>query len=154
MDVTMYERFMKQWNAKYRLLTGLVLFLVGLIIQMISKKTLDMYAFYMMAAAVLCVANVLIQKMAKAEADFIRYLLLNMLVVIIGFALVGADLISGVVMYTVLAICVVVDWIINTILLKCDDLLKRIVMGFVAMLLNVVFMAIVFMVPVLFAAFN
>ncbi len=149
----MYERFMKQWNAKYRLLTGLVLFLVGMILQLISKKTLDMYAFYMMSAAVLCVANVLIQKIAKADVDFVLYLVLNMAVLIVGFALAGSDGIQGTVLYTTIAICAVVDWVLNTILLQCDDILKRIVMGFVDMLLNVVVIAVVFMVPVLMAAF-
>ncbi len=149
----MYEKFMKQWTAKYRLLTGLVLFLIGLIIQLISDKPLDMYAFYMMSAAVLCVANVLIQKMAKADVDFVPYLALNMIVLIVGFALVGSDGIRGTVMYTVIAICVGVDWVLNTILLQCDDILKRIVMGFVDMLINVILIAIVFMVPVLITAF-
>ncbi len=149
----MYERFMKQWSAKYRLLTGLVLFIIGLIIQMISEKTLDMYAFYMMSAAMLCVVNVLIQKIAKADVDFILYLVLNMAILIVGFALAGTGSLEGTVFYTVLAICVVVDWIVNTILLECDDILKRIVMGFVDTLLNVVFLAVVFLVPVLMAAF-
>ena len=65
----MYERFMKQWNGKYRLLTGLVLFLIGLILQFLSGKVLDMYAFYTMSAAMLCVVNVIIRKLAKTDVD-------------------------------------------------------------------------------------
>lgn len=148
-----YERFMKQWNAKYRLLTGLVLFLTGMIVQLLSDKTLDMYAFYLMAAAVLCVSNVLIRKISRGDADFILHVILNLIILIVGFLLAQSEYISGTVMYTAFVICLVADWIANAILLQCDDILKRIVMGFLDMVINAVFIAVVFMVPVLIKVF-
>lgn len=148
-----YERFMKQWNAKCRLLTGLVLFLIGLIIQLLSDKTLDMYAFYMMSAAMMCVTNVLICKMVKGDADFILHVVLNLAILIVGFLLAESEMISGTVMYTAFAICLVADWVVNAILLPCDDLLKRIVMGFFDMLINVFFVAVVFIIPIMMKVF-
>lgn len=148
-----YERFMKQWNAKCRLLTGLVLLLGGLIVQLLSDKTLDMYAFYLMSAAMLCVTNVWIRKMAKVDADFILHVVLNLVILIVGFILAESEAISGTVMYTAFVICLVADWVVNAILLPCDDLLKRIVMGFLDMVINVFCVAIVFIVPVLIKVF-
>lgn len=148
----MYEKLQKALTPTSRLLTGLVLFLVGLIWQIASDKTLDMYAFYFMSAAVLCVMNVLVCKMTKSDTDFILYLVLNMAVVIIGISLTASDSVSGTMMYGTWAICVAVDWIVNAVLIKCE-ILKRIVMGFVVTILNILAIGIVFIIPILISVF-
>ncbi len=148
----MYEKFMRQWNNKYRLLTALVLVIGGVIFQILSQKPLDMFAFYLWAAAVYCVMNVLMQKMTKTSVDFVLYVVLNMVILIVGFALTSAGVLTGVVLYTAWIICVVIEWIVNAILIPCDDILKRIVMGFVSVILSLIFVAIVYIVPVLVAA--
>lgn len=149
-----YEKLMEKLTPKYRLLIGAVLLVVGVIRQAVSGKPLDMYAFYLMAAAMICLVQVLIAKASKSNIDFILYLLINLLILIVGFIISESESVTGVVMYTTWAFCVVADWIANIFLTKCDDIIKRIVMGFVAALLNVIFIAIVFIVPILMAAFK
>lgn len=149
----MYEKIMSQLTPAFRLMTGVVLFLVGIIWQLASGKTLDMYAFYILAAAMLCFCNVIMCKISKSEADIILYMVLNMAVLIVGFALTESENISGVVMYSIWVLCVVADWIVNAVLFSCESILKRIAVGFVTMLFNVVLIAIVFIVPILIGAF-
>ncbi len=149
----MYEKIMKQLTPMYRAMIGIVAVLVGLPWQIASKKTLDMYAFFIMAAAMFCFVNAFIYKVMECETDFILYLALNMAVLIVGISLVGTEDISSVRMYTLLAICVAVDWIVNTVLITREDIFKRIVMGFLTTLFNVVLVAVVFFVPVLVSVF-
>ena len=150
-----YRKFMKSFNGKYRLLTGLALLLAGLIWQFLSGKTLDMYAYYIMAAAVFCVANVIVEKLSGGEADIILYVVLNLAVLIAGFVLTGftSTTTGAAVMHTVWVLCVLVDWAVNAFLIQCDDIFKRVVMGFAAAVLNVAFAGIVFIIPILIAAF-
>lgn len=149
----MYEKLEKLLTPVCRLLIALVLFLAGLIWQLLSGKTLDQYPYYVMCAAALCVVHVIICKLARSEADFILYVVLNLAVLILGFALTEMESITGVVLYSVWGICVAVDWIINAVLLRCDNIFKRIVMGFVSSVLNVIFFGILFIVPILLSIF-
>lgn len=149
----MYEKMEKLLTPPVRLGVALVLFLAGVIWQIASGKTLDMYAFYIMSAAMLCVVNVLICKISKSETNFILYLVINLAVLIVGFALTESENITGVVLYGAWGICGAVDWVINAVLVRCEDILKRIVMGFVASVLNILFIAVVFIVPILLAVF-
>ena len=50
----MYEKFVKWLTPGINLLFGIVLLLIGIIWQVLSNKPLDMYAFYIMAAAMIC----------------------------------------------------------------------------------------------------
>lgn len=149
----MYEKFMSHLTAGYRLMIGAVLLLAGIIWQLVSDKQLDMYAFYIMAAAMLCFVNVIISKMSKSEPDFILFLVLNMAVLIIGFALTESENIDGMVMYGIWGICVLADWILNAVLITCTGAVKRTVMGFIAAVLNVLLISVVFIVPILIAVF-
>ncbi len=149
----MYEKIEEMLTPACRLMIALVLFLAGLIWQIASGKTLDMYAFYIMSAAMLCVITVMITRFFRLETDFILYLVLNLAVLIIGFALTEMDSITGIRLYSVWGICIAVDWGINAVLLRCEDILKRIVMGFVVSVLNLILIAIIFMVPILLAVF-
>ena len=150
----MYGKIMKQLTIGIRLMTGIALLLVGVIWQMLSEKTLDMYAFYFMAAAMLCFVNVIIEKAANGTSDPARYLILNMIVLVVGFVLTGSDFATGMVMYCIWGLCLIADWVVNTVLISCDGMTKRIVMGFAAMFLNVLLIGVVFMVPVLVEAFG
>lgn len=149
----MYEKIEKMLTPVCRLMIALVLFLVGLIWQISSGKTIEQYAFYIMCAAALCVAHVIICKLSRSEADFILYVVLNLAVLILGFALTEIESITGVVRYSVWGICGAVDWIINAALLRCDNIFKRIVMGFASTILNLIFFAIIFLVPILLSIF-
>lgn len=145
----MYEKIMKQLTPVYRAMIGVVILLVGILWQIVSEKTLDMYAFYVMAAAMFCFVNAFIYKVMECETDIVLYLVLNMAVLIVTVALTGSADITGVVMYTVWGICVAVAWIVNTVLISCEDIFKRIVMGFLATLFNVLLVVVAFMAPVL-----
>lgn len=152
----MAEKFAKQFTPGIRAMVGGVLFLAGLIWQFASNKTLDMYAFYMMSAGILCFTNVLAEKMSKGTSSPIPFLLLNMAVMITGFSLSASTAVEGVVMYGIWGICVIVDWVVNAVLLNDDNdsMGRRIAFGFVTTLLNVILIGIVFMIPVLIAAFR
>lgn len=149
----MYGTFMRHLTARYRLMIGAVLLLAGIIWQLISDKQLDMYAFYIMAAAMLCFVNVIISKISNSEVDFILYLILNMALLIVGFALTESENIDGMVMYGIWGICMVVDWILNAVLISCSGIVKRIVMGFLSALFNVILISAVFIIPILIAVF-
>ena len=60
----MYEKIEKMMTTGFRLMTALVLFVAGFIWQSVSGKVLDMYAFYMMSAAVLSLASVILSKLS------------------------------------------------------------------------------------------
>lgn len=150
----MYEKLMERFTPKNQLLVGAVLFVVGLIRQFVSSKSLDMYAFYFMAAAMLCVVAVIVRKISKDDKlNFILYIILNMALLIVLFVIAESEAIEGMVMYTAWAICVAADWVVNAILITCDGAAKSAVLGFVASLLNVLFIAIVFWVPILISVF-
>lgn len=143
----MYEKLMNQFTPVLRLMTGAVLFLVGIIRQIASGSPLDMYAFYIMAAAMLCFCNVIMCKISRSDADIILYVILNMAVLIVGFALVaGKDITMGI---TIAVICVIAAWILDAALFSCEGILKRIVTGFVAVVFSVILIALVFIVPIL-----
>lgn len=145
----MLEKIKKMSTPGFRLLTALVLLMAGLIWQIASGKVLDMYAFYIMSAAMLSLASVILAKLSRTDNHFILYVLLNIVVLITGVALTGSGGFTGVVLYSIWGICVIVDWVINTVLLSCEDILKRVVMGFVAAVVNIMLVAIVFMIPIL-----
>lgn len=150
----MYEKIMKQLTPMYRAMIGVVALLVGIPWQIASEKTLDMGAFFIMAAAMLCFVNAFIYKVMECETDIILYLVLNMALLIVWFSLtVSEEITTGVVMYTVWGLCVVAVWIVNTVLISCEDIFKRIVMGFLTTLFNVILIAVVFVVPVLITVF-
>ncbi len=134
-------------------LTGGVLMLAGIIWQLCSQKVLDMYAFYMMAAAIFCFTSVIVPKLAKVPVHPMFYVVFNLAVLIIGFAVTGSDQLTGVVLFGFWAACLIAGWILNALLLPCGGAVKRIVMGFVSLLLNVILIGVVFMIPVLLAAF-
>lgn len=145
----MYEKIERMTTPGFRLLTALVLFIAGLIWQIVSGKVLDMYAFYIMSAAMLSLASVILAKLSHAGNHFILYVLLNIVVLIAGVALTGSGGFAGVVLYSIWGICVIAEWIVNAVLLQCEDILKRVVMGFVAAVVNIILVAIVFMIPIL-----
>lgn len=150
----MVDKWMRQLTPGIRAMIGAVLFLAGLIWQFVSRKTLDMYAFYIMSAAILCITNIMAEKMSKGACNLIPYVLLNMAVMITGFSLSASEAVEGMVMYGVWGICVLADWVVNAGLLRCDGIAKRVLIGFLTTLLNVLFIGIVFMIPVLIAAFG
>lgn len=145
----MYEKIEKMMTTGFRLLTALVLFVAGFIWQTASGKILDMYAFYIMSAAMLSLASVILAKFCAAGNHFIPYVIFNMVVLIAGVVLTGFGGFTGAVLYSIWGICVVAEWVINAILLQCEDILKRIVMGFAAAVVNIILVAVVFMIPVL-----
>ena len=140
----MYEKIEKMMTTGFRLLTALVLFVAGFIWQTASGKILDMYAFYMLS-----LASVILAKLCAAGNHFIPYVIFNMVVLIAGVVLTGSGGFTGIVLYSIWGICGIVEWVINAILLQCEDILKRIVMGFVAAVMNIILVAVVFMIPVL-----
>ncbi len=150
----MYEKLVKRLTMPVRMMTGGVLLLAGIAWQLLSGKILDMYAFYIMAAAALCFTQAIVSKLSKGTMDPVKYILLNMLVLIAGFALTESDATEGVMLYTLWAACLAADWIVNALLLDCEGAAKRGVMGFAAMILNLLLIGAVFMIPVLIAAFH
>lgn len=149
----MYEKFVERLTVPVRMMIGGVLLLSGIVWQVVSGKILDMYAFYIMAAAMLCFTQVIISKLSKGTIDPVKYILFNMLVLIAGFALTESDKLDGMALYTLWAGCLLADWAVNAVLLDCEGAAKRGVMGFAAMILNLLLIGAVFMVPVLAAAF-
>ncbi len=145
----MYEKTQKMATPGFRLLTALVLLVVGLIWQITSGKVLDMYAFYIMSAAMFSLASVILAKLSRTDNHFILYVIFNMVVLIVGVALTGSGGFSGVVLYSIWGICVIAEWVVNAVLLPCEDILKRVVMGVVAAAVNLILVAIVFMIPIL-----
>ncbi len=145
----MYEKIQKMATPGFRLLTALVLLVVGLIWQITSGKVLDMYAFYIMSAAMFSLASVILAKLSRTDNHFILYVIFNMVVLIVGVALTGSGGFSGVVLYSIWGICVIAEWVVNAVLLPCEDILKRVVMGVVAAAVNLILVAIVFMIPIL-----
>ena len=77
-----------------------------------------------------------------------------MLIVILGVVFTESDWADGMVMYAVWGICLLIDWVVNAILLRCDGVAKRIVMGFVSVLINMLLIGMAFFVPVLIEAFG
>lgn len=149
----MYEKLVKRLTVPVRMMIGGVLLLSGIVWQVLSGKILDMYAFYIMAAAVLCFTQVIVSKLSKGTIDPVKYILFNMLVLIAGFALMESDKVRGVVLYTMWGVCLLADWVINAVLLDCEGAAKRGVMGFAAMVMNLLLIGAVFMIPVLAAVF-
>ena len=97
----MYEKIEKMTTPGFRLLTALVLFIAGLIWQIASGKVLDMYAFYIMSAAMLSLASVILAKLSRAGNHFILYVILNIVVLISGVALTSFGGFTGVVLYSI-----------------------------------------------------
>lgn len=151
--MNLYEKIREKMTPGVCVLTGGVLMLAGIVWQICSQKVLDMYAFYMMAAAVFCFTSVIVPKLAKVSVHPMFYVVLNLAVLITGFAVTGSDRLTGAVLFGFWAVCLIAAWILNALLLPCDGMAKRIVMGFVSLLLNVILIGIVFMIPVLLAAF-
>ncbi len=145
----MYEKIEKMATSGFRLLTALVLLVVGLIWQIASGKVLDMYAFYIMSAAMFSLASVILAKLSRTDNHFIFYVILNIVVLVVGVVLTSSGGFTGVVLYSIWGICVIAEWVINAVLLPCEDILKRVVMGFVAAVVNLILVAIVFMIPIL-----
>ena len=150
----MYEKFVKWLTPGINLMFGIVLLLIGIIWQVLSNKPLDMYAFYIMAAAMICFNRGIVLKISKATSDPASFIILNMLIVILGVVFTESDWADGMVMYAVWGICLLIDWVVNAILLRCDGVAKRIVMGFVSVLINMLLIGMAFFVPVLIEAFG
>lgn len=75
----MYEKFVKWLTPGINLMFGIVLLLIGIIWQVLSNKPLDMYAFYIMAAAMICFNWGIVLKISKATIDPASFIILNML---------------------------------------------------------------------------
>ena len=90
-----------------RLMTGVILLLVGLLWQILSGKTLDRYAFYIMAAAILFFIQVIVERMAGEQVDPIQFILFNLVVLIAGFAVTGAGWFEGMTLYGFWGLCFV-----------------------------------------------
>ena len=150
----MYEKFVKWLTPGINLMFGIVLLLIGIIWQVLSNKPLYMYAFYIMAAAMICFNRGIVLKISKATIDPASFIILNMLIVILGVVFTESDWADGMVMYAVWGICLLIDWVVNAILLRCDGVAKRIVMGFVSVLINMLLIGMAFFVPVLIEAFG
>lgn len=148
----MYEKMIKNLTTGVRLMTGVVLLLAGLVWQVLSGKTLDRYAFYIMAAAILFFLQVIVERMAGEPVDPVQFILFNLVVLIAGFAVTGAGWFEGMTLYGFWGLCFVGDWILNISLIPCEGMAKRGVLGFVTVVLNVVLVGAVFMIPVLMAA--
>lgn len=102
--------------------------------------------FYLMAAAMLCFATVIF---TKCKPDMIQYVIGNMIVLIMGFLLGESDTIDGTVLYTLWIVCLLADWGLNIYLLKLENIGKRIGLGALAMIVNVLLIAVVYLVPIL-----
>lgn len=148
----MYEKMIKNLTTGMRLMTGVILLLVGLLWQILSGKTLDRYAFYIMAAAILFFIQVIVERMAGEQVDPIQFILFNLVVLIAGFAVTGAGWFEGMTLYGFWGLCFVGDWILNISLISCEGMAKRGVLGFITVVLNVVLVGAAFMIPVLMAA--
>ncbi len=147
------EKMREKMTPGVCVLTGGVFMLAGIVWQLCSQKVLDMYAFYMMAAGIFCFTSVIVPKLAKVSVHPMYYVVLNLTVLIIGFAVTGSDQLTGALLFGFWAGCLIAVWILNALLLPCDGAVKRIVMGFVSLVLNVILIGIVFMIPVLLAVF-
>ncbi|MGN1205663.1 MAG: hypothetical protein ACI4SQ_01605, partial [Eubacterium sp.] len=60
-----------------------------------------------------------------------------------------SEIITGTVMYTLWIVCLLADWGLNVYLLKVEKIGKRIGLGALAMIVNVLLIAIVYLVPIL-----
>lgn len=149
----MYQKFEQQMTNKVRLLTALVLFMGGMIWQLASEKVLDMYAFYILAAAFVTLSSVIVGKMSGTTPGFLSYVLGNMLLVIAGFSITSMDIVDGVTMYMIWGICVVADWIVNAVVLPCESTIKRVIMGLAATMIHILLIGIVFVGAVLLQVF-
>ena len=79
----------------------------------------------------------------------IQYVIGNMIVLIMGFLLGESDTIDGTVLYTLWIVCLLADWGVNIYLLKLENIGKRIGLGALAMIVNVLLIAVVYLVPIL-----
>ena len=79
----------------------------------------------------------------------IQYVIGNMIVLIIGFLFGESDTIDGMVLYTLWIACLLADWGLNIYLLKLESIGKRIGFGALAMIVNVLLIAVVYLVPIL-----
>lgn len=147
------EKIKEKMTPGICMLTGGVLMIAGIVWQLCSQKALDMYAFYMMAAAVFCLTSVIVPKLAKVPVNPMSYIVGHLVILIIGFAVTGSDQLTGMALFGFWAVCLIAAWIMNAFFLPCEGAAKRIMMGFVSMFLNVILIGIVFMIPVLIAAF-
>lgn len=142
----MYHKILEHLTTGCRALIAAILLIAGIIWQAASGKLLDQIAFYLMAAAMLCLATVIF---TKCKPDMIEYVISNMIVLIIGFLLGESDVISGTVLYTLWIVCLLADWGLNIYLLKVEKIGKRIGLGALAMIVNVLLIAVVYLVPIL-----
>ncbi len=160
MYIAMYEKVEKQMTPRVRLMTGAVLFLTGLIWQIASGKTLDMYAYYFMSASTLCLSGVIMAKISKAELRFFPFIFINMTLLIVVEVIATAtvpveeplDSMGMTVQIGIFVIGILLGWAVNAFLLSCDRISKRVGMGLVTTILNVILFGIIFMIPVLIAA--
>lgn len=142
----MYNKILEHLTTGCRALIAAVLLIAGIIWQAAAGKLLDQTAFYLMAAAMLCFATVIF---TKCKPDMIRYVIGNMILLIIGFLLGESDTIDGTVLYTLWIVCLLADWGLNIYLLKLESIGKRIGLGALAMIVNVLLIAVVYLVPIL-----
>ncbi len=149
----MYENFLEKVTPKIRLIIAGALMLVGVVYQKLSPKTLDMYAFYIMAAAILMAVSVIICKISSGKMDPFFYTVLNLIVLVFEFNITAWDRWEGIVLYSIWILGVVASFIIGAVVLENVEILKRILMGLLSAVLNVVGLAVCYFVPVILQVF-
>ncbi len=125
----------------------------GLLKMILSRRMLDQLGYYFLAMGLLILISLLIEKISGGTMNYIWFTLITMFLFIVGVELSESGWFDGTIKYTIWGIFLVVDWIVNSVLLQHDEILKKIFMGLITTLLNVVILGVAFFIPVLIHAF-
>lgn len=149
------EQIKEIWNLVFnwigngkKMIMGGCFLIAGIIGQSMSEKTLAQIPFILMAMGVLCFVNALFSKITKKNINLLLFLLINILVAEIGITVMAAGLFEGVTMIGVWCLCGVVVWILQTLILQEENILKRVVLTFFETLLSAVAILVVFVLPI------
>lgn len=149
------EQIKEAWNLVFnwigngkKMIMGGCFLIAGIIGQSMSEKTLAQIPFILMSMGVLCFVNALFSKITKKNINLLLFLLINILVTEVGITVMAADLFEGVTMIGVWCLCGVIVWILQTLILREENIPKRVVLTFFETLLSAVAILVVFVLPI------
>ncbi|MCH5251393.1 MAG: hypothetical protein J1F22_00335 [Lachnospiraceae bacterium] len=156
------EQIKEMWSLVFdwlgngkKMIIGAIFLLIGIIGQALSEKTLAQIPFLLMAVGLMCFVNALFSKIADKNINLLLYQLIYVVVLEIGLAATSSGflgnegVVDGTTLIGIWLLCIVVAWILQSLLIKIDNVPKRLVLGLAETLLSGLVVVIAFVVPIL-----
>lgn len=146
------NRFSSWFGNGKKMLTGGILFIVGMVIQSFSSKTLEQNAFMLMTAGLMCLVNALFSKISRKNINLFLYLLINLGIVEAGIFFTSYNLmVTETDTFSVAAVwcvCAVLIWLLQALILQAETWGRRLLYSFLETLMSALAAVIAFVVPI------